>query len=252
VLSNKTIAQLAGCFASGQGPSHSTIDLVFTSGDAAEYLARADGNKMDRVLYGLRYLRDGTPRSGSQGTLPPAPDRLLLVAADLATRLIASGDLDADAIEASFAADGLTLNGERLDGGRVTDEPADRLAEYLIQLFGDRRDLEIARRHYEQAARAFDRADFEAANAQFRTALEATYDALAHQNGSPLGRKGGAARKWLADNDLLAEDESDLLRTAAAFAGRAGSHAGISDAADCQLRRHIVTALIAFGIAKLT
>jgi hypothetical protein len=36
-----------------------------------------------------------------------------------------------------------------------------------------------------------------------------------------------------------------------AFAGRAGSHAGISDQVDAQLRRHFATALTSFGIAKL-
>jgi len=35
------------------------------------------------------------------------------------------------------------------------------------------------------------------------------------------------------------------------FAGRAGSHAGLSGAADSQLRRHFATALIAFAVAKL-
>ena len=47
-------------------------------------------------------------------------------------------------------------------------------------------------------------------------------------------------------------DETELLKAFAAFAGRAGSHAGLSGAADSQLRRHFATALIAFGVAKLT
>ena len=82
-LSNRTIALLAGCFAGGGGPSHSTIDLVFTAADAADYLSRAEGNKLDRVLYVLRYLRDGAPQRGGDGPLPPAPDRLLVAVADL-------------------------------------------------------------------------------------------------------------------------------------------------------------------------
>lgn len=36
-----------------------------------------------------------------------------------------------------------------------------------------------------------------------------------------------------------------------AFAGRAGSHAGISEAADAQLRRHFAAALISFALMKL-
>lgn len=251
-LSNRTIAQIAGCFSGGSGPSHSTIDLVFTAGDADDYLVRVGGNKMDRVLYGLRYLRDGAPATDKGPALLPAPARLLAVAADLATRLIATGDLDADVIEGSFASDGFTLDGTSLQGGRVTDEPADKLAEHVRRVFGERPELAIARRHYEQAARAFNRRDFEAANAQYRSALDATYDALAAGQGCPVAKKGGEARKWLARNGHLEDDESELLRAAAAFAGRAGSHAGLSDAADCQLRRHFVTALITFGLSKLS
>jgi hypothetical protein len=50
---------------------------------------------------------------------------------------------------------------------------------------------------------------------------------------------------------LLANDEAELTRAFMAFAGRAGSHAGISDQVDAQLRRHFATALTSFGIAKL-
>ena len=60
-----------------------------------------------------------------------------------------------------------------------------------------------------------------------------------------------ALYEWLADNGHLEEDESELLRTFTAFAGTAGSHPGMSDATECQLRRHFVTALITFGITKL-
>jgi hypothetical protein len=120
------------------------------------------------------------------------------------------------------------------------------------RIFGERPELVVAQRHYEQVARAFDRRDFEAANAQYRSALDATYDALAAGRGCPPRKTGGEARKWLAENGHLEGDESELLRTAAAFAGRAGSHAGLSDAADCQLRRHFVTALITFGLSKLS
>ena len=50
---------------------------------------------------------------------------------------------------------------------------------------------------------------------------------------------------------LLERDEAELLRTFMAFAGRAGSHAGLSGAADSQLRRHFATALLVFAVAKL-
>jgi hypothetical protein len=41
------------------------------------------------------------------------------------------------------------------------------------------------------------------------------------------------------------------MRSFARFAGRDGSHAGLSDASESQLRRHFSTALTAFAVAKL-
>jgi hypothetical protein len=67
----------------------------------------------------------------------------------------------------------------------------------------------------------------------------------------PKGKSGGAARKWLEDQGLLAKDEAELTKAFMAFAGRAGSHACISDQVDAQLRRHFATALMSFAIAQL-
>jgi hypothetical protein len=159
--------------------------------------------------------------------------------------------IDANQVEASLANDGFMLQGEHLAETRPADEPADRLASYLDEIFGNRAEFAVARNHYEQANEAFDRQHWEAANSQFRSALDATYDVLAAQHGCPATKTGGAARKWLVDQRLIEEDESELLKAFATFAGTAGSHAGMSDATECQLRRHFVTALIVFGITKL-
>jgi hypothetical protein len=51
--------------------------------------------------------------------------------------------------------------------------------------------------------------------------------------------------------DHIEDDESDLMRSFATFASHRGAHSGLSDATDSRLRRHSVTALIAFGVAKL-
>jgi predicted nucleotide-binding protein len=96
-LSNRTIAALAQPFEGGGGPSHSTIQLIWTSAGAADYLG--DGNKLDRVLGGLRALRDGRRPAPGQQALPPDHDKLRSVASGLATRLVASGVLDPDKIE---------------------------------------------------------------------------------------------------------------------------------------------------------
>jgi hypothetical protein len=241
---------LAEPFQGGGGPSHSTVALVFGIGDASDYLPE-DGNKLDKVLTGLRHLQNGRQQTAAVAALPADHEKLHAVAAELAVRLMATNAIDADRLSEAFAADGLTLEGNQLAPARPADEPADRIAAHVGELFGGNAGFDVARNHFEQAGRAFDRGDYEAANSQYRAAFDAAYDVLAHGKGCPIERTGGQARRWLADNGFLEEDESELLKTFFAFAGRAGSHAGLSDAADSQLRRHFATALIAFGIGKL-
>jgi len=249
-LSNRTLALLARSFEGGMGPSHTTVELIWTSADADRYLPEG-GNKVDRVLGGLRCLQRGKPDSFGYYILPPDEDKLRLVVADLSTRLMASGEVDGDELDAAFARDGFAVDGGDLVSLRPPDEPADRLALRLTEIFGDGDDFAVARNHFDQGSRAFDRGDYEAANAQFRSACDATFDALALRHGCPAGRTGGRARQWLQSKKHLEDDEADLIRTYMAFAGRAGSHAGLSGAADSQLRRHFATALMVFAIAKL-
>lgn len=249
-LSNRTLALLARPFEGGTGPSHSTIDLIWTTADAAGYLP-VEGNKLNRVLGGLRGLSDGVRSDTGVEILPSDHEKLRLVAADLSTRLIASDVVDADEFDSAFARDGFRLDRDDLVMVRPPDEPADRLATHVLALFGEHNELHVSRNHYEQASRAFDRGDWEAAYAQFRSACDAAYDTLAHHQGCPASKTGGRARQWLQTNGFLEPDEGELLRTFMTFAGRAGSHAGLSGAADSQLRRHFSTALIAFAVAKL-
>lgn len=224
------------------------LDLIWTAADASDYLpSEALNNKLTRVLKGLKALQRGEAAKG----LPPDDDKLRMVAEAIAARLVEQGAVDSEVLNAAFARDGFQFDGRELTGARPPDEPADRLAAHVGGLFGERAEFDVGRNHYEQANRAFDRGDWEAANAQFRSACDAVYDVLAHSNGCPVNKAGGSARQWLQTQGLLEADEADLVRTFMAFAGRAGSHAGLSGAADAQLRRHFATALIAFAVAKL-
>lgn len=249
-FSNRTLALLAQPFHGGDGPSHSAIELIWTSAGALKYLP-AEGNKLNRVLGGLRALERGVPAGPGTDALKGDNDKLRLVASDLSALLMTADLVDADVLDAALARDGFQLDADDLTAIRPPDEPADRLATHVLGLFGERPDLDVASNHYEQASRAFDRGDWEAANAQFRSACDAVYDALAQRHGCPRHKTGGTARQWLQTQRLLEPDEAELLRTYMAFAGRAGSHAGLSGAADSQLRRHFGTALIAFAVAKL-
>jgi hypothetical protein len=251
-LSNRTIAMLADAFFGGAGPSHARIDAIWDLNGATAYLVpEAQGNKQQRVLYSLRRLRDGLARGGWDGDLPPNEATLHRVAGELAATLVDGQYIDVGQLEEALARDGLALHGDQLVEERPRDAPADDAATRTLRIFGDRAELAVAKNHFEQAERAFDNGDWEAANSQYRSAFDATYDALAHAQGCPAERTGGRARRWLQDQGIIEEDEADLMKSFVTFAGRDGSHAGLSDATDSQLRRHFASALIGFGVAKL-
>jgi hypothetical protein len=241
-LSSRTLALLTKPFEGGNGPTGSTIEWIFAAAGADTYLP-ADGNKQQRVLGGLRALQV----VASDPFNSTAQKQLKDVVSELTVRLMEENDVDEKKLDAALAKDGLSA----YESEEPKDEPADRLATFLLSLLGDRPDLDVARSHYEQATRAFERGDWMAANSQFRSACDATFDTLAHAKGCPKGKKGGNARKWLEEKGFLEKDEAELTRAFMAFAGRAGSHAGISDQVDAQLRRHFATALMSFVVARL-
>jgi predicted nucleotide-binding protein len=96
-LSSKTIAALAKPFDHGYGPSHSTIELIWTAAGAEAYLPR-EGNKLDRVLSGLRALKNGTQSQGALSALGPNHEKLRLVASELATALVARNFVDEESV----------------------------------------------------------------------------------------------------------------------------------------------------------
>jgi len=123
-LSNRTIAALAEPFDGGGGPSHSAIELMWASAGAIDYLG--EGNKLQRVLGGLRALRDGRPPEDGHIRLPADPEKLQSVASDLATRLVATGCVDAATVEDALEegpvviADGL---GSAPSSGEIAEDP---------------------------------------------------------------------------------------------------------------------------------
>jgi hypothetical protein len=247
-LPSQTFAILAAPFEGGNGPTRSVIELIWIGADAGEYLG--EGNKMTTVLNGLHALKSGRDDNGNMPALPPDEEKLREVVANLATRLMAERLVDKAQLFNALERDGFAVTDGKVDSERNIDEPVDRLGQYVEKLFSQSPEFEVAKRHYRQATRAYEREDWEAANAQYRSSFDATFDALAVERGAPAGRTGGAARKWLQGHGILEKDAAELIRAFASYAGGAGSHAGISPAADAGLRRHFATALIAFAMAK--
>jgi len=103
-LFGRTIARLAQPFDGGGGPSHGQIERIWTAEDASEYLP--GGNKMEKVLGGLKTLRDGRRASPEGPLLPPDHRKLRAVASQLAELLIATGQAaEKDVAEALDAGD---------------------------------------------------------------------------------------------------------------------------------------------------
>src|SRR5918998_675599 len=88
--------------------------------------------------------------------------------------------------------------------------------------------FDTALNHLNQAESAFNRREWESANAQIRSCLEAVFEGVA---GARLHttETGGAARKELAEKGLLPRYEARLVQHFMDVAGGAGSHAGMSN-----------------------
>lgn len=187
-LSARTLALLSKPFEGGNGPSHGTIELIF-AGAGAEACLPTEGNKLQRVLGGLKALQAETGDPLNRA----AEKQLRQVVSELAVLLMQEAQVDGEKLDAALAKDGLAV----YESEAPKDEPADRLATFLGSLFVDRPTLSVARRHYEQATRAFERGDWEAANSQFRSACDATFDALAHaKDAQPARREAWQGSGW--------------------------------------------------------
>ncbi|MCA3903890.1 hypothetical protein JKP31_21770 [Vibrio vulnificus] len=91
-----------------------------------------------------------------------------------------------------------------------------------------RQGLQESELHFSHAFSAFQRSEWESANAQVRTALESLFDHVAKLTLN-TNKTGGAARKQLEANGLLRTREAKLVMEFMSVAGGAGSHAGVSN-----------------------
>ena len=101
-IGGRAIGALSRPFEGGSGPGHTAITRIWTLEDALDYLP-AEGSKADKVLWGLKALKDGVPAGPGQPELPPAPDKLQNVAVALADALVDYGSLVHEEAEALLA-----------------------------------------------------------------------------------------------------------------------------------------------------
>ena len=108
-----------------------------------------------------------------------------------------------------------------------------------------RHGLSVALNHFEQADAAFGRREFESANAQTRSFLEALFEGVAairlHTRLS-----GGEARKRLEEAGVLPERQARVVQRVVELVGERGSHAGISGP-----DRAAAVRLLGLGVARI-
>lgn len=256
IVSDTTIRLIAEEFKGGAGPTRATLEGVWRTAGAAdafpdEYEYGDHINKLESVARGLKRLRDGG-RTGpyDEDVIAENPEALMRIVRELGDLLGVSPD-DTTPLARSLRADGfehdefgfLVLKSDATPAGRLTDFVRDTLEN-------DSR-FKTAAHHYRQAQDDHERGNWEAANSQYRSTYDATLDELAQGLGCPKSKTGGDARMWLTNQGHLDKSESSLFRAYAAFAGENGSHAGLSNPAECQLRRHFGAALLTYAIKKL-
>jgi predicted nucleotide-binding protein len=123
-LSGRTISRLAAPFEGGSGPSHSTIESIWLSEDASDYLP-SEGNKADRVRGGLKALRDGRAAGQLGPALLPNPEKLQRVAEDLAERLISYGAVTEEDVAEALDGTPLAPPPRPVSATRSSQAPAD-------------------------------------------------------------------------------------------------------------------------------
>ena len=154
------------------------------------------------------------------------------------------------ALNRGLERDGFTVEGGRLRRAlpAVLDLPA---ADDEVHVLLDRYAFAISRGHLDQGIAAHARADWAAANAQFRSFIESLFDSIAEHlaEGAALPPTGLQRRIWLANRNppffspALNEWDGQGRGFFEGFFRRlhpAGAHPGLSDEEDSTFRLHLV------------
>ncbi|MXY24405.1 MAG: hypothetical protein F4Y45_07770 [Acidobacteria bacterium] len=145
------------------------------------------------------------------------------------------------ALLASLAADGFEWGLDRLVPSMpLPAQPAPEVSALESDL--DRPELRVAATHYRQAVDNFVDGNFEAANGQLRSFLEALFQALGVSAGAQTNVGADAAVVHLRRVGSLDEAESRLLRGLWAGAQDNGPHAGLTNEEEARFRLHTATA----------
>jgi hypothetical protein len=110
-----------------------------------------------------------------------------------------------------------------------------------------RQGLADALLHFERAEEAFATRQWESANSQVRTYIDALFEGvLAVRLGQSA--RGGEARKKLESERILVDPDAAVVRAVTRHAQQHGSHVGASDETDAAIHRHLGFAVALMGL----
>lgn len=226
-FTRKTLARLTEAVSERfTHPQISNLYLEFSVDDPR------DGNKLTRI--------QGLVRAIEAGRAETAPDEALV---DLANRVLNSEDAREQytALLASLAIDGFEWGQDSLVPSMpLPAQPAPEVTALETDL--NRHVLPVAANHYRQAIDNFVDRNYEAANGQLRSFLEALFQSVAISAGAQDNVGAGAAVVYLQREGVLDDAESQILRGIWAGAQDNGPHAGLTNEAEARFRLHTATA----------
>ena len=236
-FTRRTLARLVEAIADQFG--HARISNLFF-----EYSVDAHdpgtGSKATRSLQLIRAIEAGRAEI-------PADEALV----ELANRSLANeyARQNHTALLASLAVDGYEWGGDSLVSAMpVPAQPAPQVSALEMELDGHR--LVVAATHYRQAIDNFVDGNFEAANGQLRSFLEALFQGVGVSNGAQANVGVSAAVLHLRRLGLLDDAECQFLRAFWAGVQDNGPHAGLSNEEEARFRLHAATAVARYILRK--
>ena len=229
-LTRKTLTRLAEAVADQFG--HAQISNLYFefSVDASD---PGDGNnKVTRSLELVRAIEAGCAEAAADEALMNLANHVL--AREWARERY-------PALLASLAADGFEWGLNSLVPSMpLPAQPAPEVSALESDLIDH--ELRVAATHYRQAVDNFVDGNFEAANGQLRSFLEALFQALGVSAGAQANVGADAAVVHLRRVGSLDEAESQFLRGLWAGAQDNGPHAGLTNEEEARFRLHTATA----------
>ena len=262
-LGRRSLATLTEHLSSNEYTWDKLSQLLFKHGLDARFLdARSSGQyklgALGKVFHPL--VEDGADQNETINARNLLEEITVTAFDEMSSEVSISLDIDIpthtrtlyQSFQQALRADGLDLvEGRVVPFLSPSVDPAQEqgLLESRLNKYG----FSVASNHLEQAVDNAVGCNWEAANGQVRSFLEALCNAIAskiwHETSSVPTR--GEARKFLAKDGFLNPKESNLLKSLFTVLHGQGGHAGTSSSDDCHRRRLMAVAMANYYIDHL-